>query len=71
MFSERELKRLPHIRKRSGIPGPAAQPDLVIQADVKAFVQRLVGYDGNLTFETGDEATFEQFASAFRFPNGS
>ena len=51
------------------IPGPAAQPDLVIHGSIKAIIQHVMGApDGGFTIEIGDAALFEQFASAFRTP---
>jgi DNA-binding HxlR family transcriptional regulator len=51
------------------IPGPAAQPDLVIHGSIKAIIQHIMGAPGGgFAIETGDAATFEQFAAAFRAP---
>lgn len=51
------------------VPGPAAQPDLVIHGSIKAVIQHVMGAPADgFTIESGDAATFEQFASAFRTP---
>lgn len=50
-------------------PGPAAQPDIVLEGSIRAIMGHVMGSPaGGFTVETGDEALFEQFASAFHLP---